>query len=372
MMRLILPLCILVHACYIGSKIVVSLLAIELGASQAIVGLLAALYGVAPLLLGVHSGRFSDTVGTRPPLLIGAGLVALAMLTGYLFQSIASLIVVTTLLGMGFVYYNVAIQNFTGSYGPVEHRARNLSWLSMAYSVSAFIGPVFGGYMIDHFGHAAAFLGFAAFAGVALIVLGVNRRFGTPAAAPAGGAARSMSELLRNPPLRRVVIMSGLMVSAWELYLFYMPLHGISIGLNASTIGLVLGVYAAAAFVVRFLLPLILRHVSMVHLLSVSMVTAAAVFVGLPWVKVVWLLIAASFTIGLLLGLCQPVMMTLSFERSPAGRTGEVTGLRLTANNIARIVVPVISGALGAASGAAPVFWMNAVNLAAIGWLARR
>lgn len=64
--------------------------------------------------------------------------------------------------------------------------------------------------------------------------------------------------------------------------------------------------------------------------------------------------------------------MMLAFERSPAGRTGEVTGLRLTANNVARIVVPLIGGALGTAFGAAPVFWMNALNLTVISWLARR
>jgi hypothetical protein len=49
-----------------------------------------------------------------------------------------------------------------------------------------------------------------------------------------------------------------------------------------------------------------------------------------------------------------------------------VTGLRLTANNVARVTIPLISGALGALLGAAPVFWLNAVNLTAISWLARR
>ena len=64
--------------------------------------------------------------------------------------------------------------------------------------------------------------------------------------------------------------------------------------------------------------------------------------------------------------------MTMAFNRSPAGRTGEVTGLRLTANNLARIVIPLTAGALGTAFGMVPVFWMNAVNLSAVSWLARR
>jgi hypothetical protein len=81
---------------------------------------------------------------------------------------------------------------------------------------------------------------------------------------------------------------------------------------------------------------------------------------------------AVTFTIGLGLGAGQPISMTMAFNQSPAGRTGEVTGLRLTANNVARIVIPLTAGALGAAFGMVPVFWMNAANLAAISWLAKR
>jgi MFS family permease len=371
-MHLILLLCISVHACYIGSKVVVTLLALNLGASPATIGVLAAFYGVAPLLLGVHSGRLSDTAGTRPPMIAGAMMTGAAMLCGYFFQTIASLMAVAVLMGMGFVYYNVAVQNYTGTHGDPAHRARNFSWLSMSYSVSAFIGPVFAGYAIDYSGYGTAFLGFALLSAVPLVSLALNRKFGAFAGKPANASQQSTYDLLRTPPIRRVVIMSGLMVSAWELYIFYMPLHGRSIGLSASTIGIVLGIYAVAALTVRFLLPIILRYTTTLRLVSVAMIGAAVVFVALPWIRPVALLMAASFTIGLLLGICQPVMMMLAFERSPAGRTGEVTGLRLIANNVARIIVPLIGGALGAAFGAAPVFWMNAVSLAAISWLARR
>lgn len=365
-------LCISIHACYIGSKVVVSLLALELGASQATIGAIAALYGAAPLVLGVHAGRLADTIGMRLPMLIGASFVVLSMLTGFLFQSVASLFVVATLMGTGFVYYNVSIQNLAGSYGPPERRARNFSTLAVGYSISAFIGPMYAGFAIDYLGHSAAFLGFSLFAAVPIIVLALHTRLTSAVPPSAGHARRSTFELLRNAPLRRVVIVSGLMVAAWELYLFYMPLHGKSIGLSASTIGIVLGTYAAAAFVARFMLPFVLRDMTAARVLSAAMLVAAGAFLLLPLVQYVWLLIAASFVIGLGLGVGQPLSMTLSFERSPAGRTGEVTGLRLTANNVARIIVPLVGGALGAAFGAAPVFWMNGLNLVAVSWLARR
>ena len=79
-----------------------------------------------------------------------------------------------------------------------------------------------------------------------------------------------------------------------------------------------------------------------------------------------------ALVIGFGVGCAQPLMMALTYEKSPPGRTGEVTGLRLTANNVARVAIPLISGALGALLGAAPVFWLNAANLAAISWLSRR
>lgn len=365
-------LCIAIHSAYIGSKVAVSLLAIELGASQATIGVLAALYGAAPLILGVHSGRLADTAGMRPPMLAGAALVVIAMLAGFLFQSIASLFVVATLMGTGFVYYNVAIQNLAGYHGPAEKRARNFAILSIAYSVSSFIGPMFAGFTIDYRGHAAAFLGFAVLSAVALVVLIFQGRLAAAPAASGGEPARSALDLLRNAALRRVIIASGLMVAAGELFVFYMPLHGYAIGLSASTIGVVLGAYAAAAFVARFFLPAILRKVPQLRVLSGAMIIAAAGYLAVPALPQPGPLIAISFLIGLVMGVAQPLSMMMSFERSPAGRTGETTGLRLMANNVARIVVPLVAGVLGGAFGAAPVFWLNAANLAAVSWLTRR
>lgn len=79
-----------------------------------------------------------------------------------------------------------------------------------------------------------------------------------------------------------------------------------------------------------------------------------------------------AFVIGIGVGCTQPLLMSISYEKSPAGREGEVTGLRLTANNMARVVMPLLAGVIGTALGASPVFWLNAVNLAAISFLSRR
>lgn len=371
-MYLIVLLSIAMHSCYIGSKVVVSLLALELGASQFVIGVLAALYALLPLLLGVYSGRLADTIGMRVPMLIGAVLGAIAMLCGYVWQQLTALLATAALMGAAFVFYNVSIQNLTGAFGKPEERARNFSLLTIGYSLSSLAGPLIAGFSIDYAGHARAFLIFAVLTFFPILVLtvhpGVTR---VPAQRPEKHERRAL-DLLRDPPLRRLVIMSGLMVAAYELYGFYMPVFGYSVGLSASTIGVILGTYAAATFLSRFFLPLLLRRMRPGQVLFSFMLLAACGFLLMPFLRNVHLLMLASFAIGIGMGVGQPISMTMSFNRSPAGRTGEVTGLRLTFNNISRIVIPLVSGALGAAFGAAPVFWLNAVNLAAVSWLARR
>jgi hypothetical protein len=76
--------------------------------------------------------------------------------------------------------------------------------------------------------------------------------------------------------------------------------------------------------------------------------------------------------IGLGLGCGHPLSLTLSFERSPAGRSGEATGLRVTATNLARVAVPALTGIFSAALGPAALLWLNAIMLAGTGYIARR
>ncbi len=371
-MLLIVALSISIHSCYIGSKVVISLLALEFGASQMLIGVIAALYALVPLMLGVYSGRLADTVGMRLPIAVGAILVGIAMLIGAIGHSLNALFATAILVGAGFVFFNVSIQNLTGAFGPPHHRVRNFSMLSIGYSISSFIGPMVGGFAIDYAGHAAAFFVFACFTLLPVIALALRPDLGRIATRAAKEEKRSALDLLRMPAVRRLVITSGLIVSAWDLFGFYVPIYAHSIGLSASTIGVILGAYATAAFVPRFTMPAMLRRWRGDQVLFVAMLVGAAGFIVFPVFREPYALMAAAAVIGLGLGCGQPLSMMMSYEGAPIGRTGEVTGLRLTANNLARVVIPVLAGTLGAAFGTSPVFWANAANLIGISWLIRR
>jgi len=371
-MHLIAVLSIAIHSCYIGAKVVISLMALDFGASQAVIGVIAALYASVPLLLGVYSGRMADTTGMRLPLLLGSVLVGIAMVVGALGHSLNALFATAILVGAGFVFFNVSIQNLTGAYGPPEHRVRNFSILSIGYSISTFIGPMVAGFAIDYAGHTVAFLIFACFTLVPVVALTVRPQLARVAAPASKQEKRSALELLRMADVRRMIITSGLIVAAWDLFGFYVPIYAHTIGLSASTIGVILGAYATAAFLPRFLMPAMLRRWDGNQVLFVAMLVGAAGFVVFPLFETASPLMAVAAVIGLGLGCGQPLSMMMSYDRSPAGRTGEVTGLRLTANNLARVVIPLVAGVLGTAFGTSPLFWANAANLVGISWLIKR
>jgi MFS family permease len=371
-MLLVVFLSITIHICYIGSKVLVSLYALNLGASQATVGVLAAFYAIVPMALGVYTGRLADAKGMRLPLFVGAVTTAIAMLTGFFWRELAGLFAVSLLMGGAFVFWNVSIQTLAGAIGTAEQRPRNFAWLSIGYSVSNFIGPVFAGWSIDNNGHVLTFLFFSFVPAIPIAMLLFRRdlaRVPKSKAAPSSGGAL---DLLRDSVLRRLIIISGLSGASSELFAFYVPVYTHHAGLSATTTGTILGAYAMAILLTRFMLGPLTRWLRTDQIMVSFLLFAAVAFAIFPLFTDPYALMAVAFAIGIGVGCTQPLLMATSFDRSPPGRVGEMTGLRLTANNLARIVMPLVSGALGAAFGASPVFWLNAINLATISFLSRR
>ena len=63
-------ICTLNYTGFGGSRVVVSLYALHLGASQMTVGMLIALYSLCPMLIAVYVGKLADRVGPRLPMLM--------------------------------------------------------------------------------------------------------------------------------------------------------------------------------------------------------------------------------------------------------------------------------------------------------------
>lgn len=363
-------LSILNQASLKGSKMLVALYAIQRGASPLAIGALISTYALFPLVLAVYAGRVSDRIGVRLPMMLGAFGVATGLLLPIAWRAMPALYLSSALIGIASLFFHVSAHNLIGSLGEGRARTGNFATFSLGASVAGFLAPLVVGFMIDGFGHLAAYAALAVIAAAPGVTLACYAGF-IPARLRATHEphASGVKAMLGNPALRRTLITGGLIITGIDLYNFYLPIYGSSIGLSASVIGIVLGMQAAAAFVVRLWMPRLASHYGERRVLTASLFVAGATYLAFPVAESAVLLGFISFVLGLGLGCGQPLSIILTYNHSPAGRAGEALGLRLTVNKLTQIIVPVAFGSLGTAAGVFPVFWANGLLLLIGGYL---
>ncbi len=370
---LILFLGLLMWMSFMGSRVLMSLFALELGASSAAIGMLIALYALGPLLLSVYSGKIADRFGSYQPIFFGLIGLAAGLVIPYLVPTFAALCVAALLMGIAFVFLNIAMQNLVTSFGDAEARTRNVSLQSLAISLAALLGPLLVGISIDYRGHVPTFLYLALIVVCAWIGWMLCRRLvlrqGRGGKHRAGGG---IFNLLEQPRLRNVIVTSALVVAGIDLYTFYMPIYGHAVGLSATMIGIVLGAHAAATFVVRVFLPQLLRRWNEDRVMTASMLLAGATFLMFPFVERVTFLLLLSFVLGLGLGVGQPLSVIMTYNRAPAGRTGEALGLRFSLVNLTHMIIPLAFGTIGSALGLVTVFLANSALMLGGGYAHHR
>lgn len=367
--RLLVALTILNHTAFAGSRVAVSLGALDLGASPFAIGLLLSFYGLLPMFLSVPAGRWIDRVGMRLPLTAGTGLLAFGVAVPFLTWDIGAMYLASVTIGLGMMAYYLAAQKAAGMIGGEDARTGNFSLMALGFSVSGFLGPTTAGVAIDLIGHRWAFALLAMAALVTLAVLLRSRlAHELPAPSPqvAGpeAPAGKLMDLLATPELKRLYLSVVVLSSAWDVHQFLVPLYGAALGISASKIGLVLGAFSVATFVVRLALPRLARRVGDWTLVLTAMAIAALVYLAYPLFPALPTMLALSFLLGLGLGVAQPMVMVVLHRVSPPDRLGEAAGLRMTLINGTQTFLPTAFGAFGAAFGLSAIFWGMAALIA--------
>jgi MFS family permease len=368
----VIVLVVLTHTAFGGARVGAALFALALGASTFEVGVIGALFAALPMFFSVNAGRAIDRVGVRPPFILGTLLTAAGTALAFAWPALPGLYVVATLAGSGLVIVHIAASNAVGALSAPADRSRNFSLLALGFSISGFLGPLAAGFMIDGLGHARAFLILAAFPLVAFLALVLGRlRLPRPAPVHARAAPR-IGDLLADRRLRNILVVSALFNMAWDVFTFVAPIYGTALGLSASAIGVLLGAFAAATFLVRLVLPALVRRTREWPLVAVALGIACLVYATFPLFREFGVLMALAFVLGIGLGMSQPIVMSLLYSAAPPNRAGEAVGLRTTVLNFIQTTIPLAFGALGTALGVTPIFWAMAVVLAAGTAFARR
>src|SRR5512134_1785469 len=114
-----------------GSRVAVSLYALELGANQFMVGVIVALYSLSSMLFSIVLGKISDRTSPQLLLIVGSVLMVVAFVLPPVLPSIATLCVTAFVLGLGHLVFSIPLEAGVGGIGGPKYRARNYALITM-------------------------------------------------------------------------------------------------------------------------------------------------------------------------------------------------------------------------------------------------
>lgn len=348
---------ICLHACMAGMRMAAPLLALREGFSALAVGFLLALFALTQVFLALPAGRYVDRHGLKRPVGLCVVAASLGAALALVFPVFPVLCLSALMTGGATGVASISLQRHVGRAArDTNELKRVFSWLAIGPAVSNFVGPLAAGLLIDHSGFRAAFLL------MALLPLAawfwVRRTVELPPLIIEQGATPNKAwDLLREPLMRRLMLVNWLLSSCWDVHTFVVPVLGHERGFSASVIGAILGAFALAATFVRVLLPLFASRVREWVIVTSAMVITAVLFGLYPFMHSPLAMGVCSVLLGLALGSVQPMIMSTLHQITPEARHGEALGLRLMSINASSVLMPLLFGTAGAVVGVSVVFW---------------
>ena len=347
-----------IHACMTGIRMAAPLLALRQGYSPAAVGVLLALFALAPVFLSLPAGRYADRHSLKRPVAIsvcfgvfGAGLAAA-------WPVFPVLCLAALITGGASGSALIALQRHVGRMASDKTQLKQVfSWLAIGPSISNFIGPFSAGLMIDHVGFRAAFALMAVLPLASWFMVRNAPELPRPESVNSAIRPRAW-DLLADPQLRRLLLINWILSSCWDVHTFVLPVLGHERGFSASVIGTILGTFAVAATLVRVAMPMIANRLQEWAVITVAMASTAVLFGIYPLLHSPLTMGLCSVLLGFSLGSVQPMILSTLHQITPAHRHGEALGLRMMSINAASVVMPMLFGTAGAVAGVAGLFWV--------------
>lgn len=353
----------------------IPVLATELGADIATSALISAGLVVGQLAGNLPAGWAVARIGERLTMTL-AGLVALAGAVGVaLAPSLAMLAGSVTLIGFCAASFGLARHSFMTTRVPLSFRARALSLLGGSFRLGMFVGPFVAAALLTAFGQereAVWFFVGCLVATVLLVYLGPDpeREGVSPESLPdeagtgaavVGSATRSLGVLATMSAHRGVLSRLGLAAASLSAVRsarqVVLPLWGVSIGLDAGTIALVVGVSGALDFALFYASGQVMDRLGRLWAALPAMLLMGAGFLALapthdlPRAAMWYALFAAVLGVGN--GLSSGILLTLGADLAPAGDPAPFLGSWRTLTDAGGAVAPVLVSAVTAASGLA-------------------
>lgn len=363
----------------LGEGAVIPLLpviAAELGADVPTAALVVSALVVGQLVGNIPAGWAVARVGERVTMAFG-GVLALGGVAGLLVApSLPGLAAAVFLIGFCAATFGLARHSFMTTRVPLAYRARSLSLLGGTFRLGMFVGPFVAALLLAMLQDERAtvwFFGACLIATVLLVLLGPDPEVvASPSASTAstgddvdtGEAVTGSIPLQRRAGVFRTMwqyrgVLSRLGVAAASLSAvrsarqIVLPLWGVSIGLDAQTIALVVGVSGAIDFVLFYASGQVMDRFGRLWAALPAMVLMGAGFVALSFThdltqSALWFALFAA-VLGVGNGLSSGILLTLGADVAPQADPAPFLGSWRTLTDAGGAIAPLTVSALAAA-----------------------
>lgn len=243
---------------------IIPALAQDLGTDLGGAALIASLIVVGQLVGDIPSGALVARVGERRAMIAATGLALVAVAVMLVAPHPAVLGLGVLSLGIAGASFGLARHAFMTSFVPVRYRARALSTLGGSHRLGAVAGPLAGAALLTATGEPASvvvLLAICCFAAATMLLVlrdpaaAVSRGPATPGEAEVRQEAVGLWGTLaaQRNVLLTLGVGSAILSGLRQVRQVVLPVWAVSIGLDAATTSLVIGVAAAVDFSLFFL-----------------------------------------------------------------------------------------------------------------------
>lgn len=344
-----------------------ALLALDLGASEAVAGAIVALRGLGMMLSDLPAGTLVSRVGDRRAMTLSSATLAVVALLIGLRVGLLAYAALVLLMGTAWSVWVLARMSYAAEQSPLAHRGRVMSMVGGVHRIGLFLGPVLGGIAVVPFGITGAFVLQAVLAGIASIVLyRTTPHVGGPAA-PTSSDGRSFRAVFADH--RTTLGTAGVVVVALQVLRSsreaIIPLWGNALGIGASEISLVFGISALMEIVLFYPVGLLMDRKGRKWALGPSMLLLSAGIASIPLSSDFASFVAVAVVIGLANGMGAGTNMTLGSDLSPTTGRSRFLAIWRFVSDVGTASGPLLVAGVTAVAS----LWLSAVTVGTAGLL---
>ncbi|WP_160094100.1 MFS transporter [Rhodococcus sp. T7] len=352
----------LLQAVYHAVRVLVSYRVLALGGDAVTIGVVTALFSLAPLLVAVRIGRAVDRRHAAAVLRTGVLLTSLGVLVIAVSGDLIVLGLGNVVLGFGQILVTVAGQGFITLLSPPGELDRGFAGLTLGVSIGQALGVPLVGVIAagsSDGGVVETTLALTVMGAVALAAVPFAwpiRERPQPAGPPSPGDRQSVFSMISTTGMRPAVFSSLIVLASVDVVVAYLPVLGHEFGFSVLLVTLLLTARTAASIVSRAFLPWLLTWVPRSRLLVSATLCSALPTALLPFVPdpagMALLLVVAGF----FWGIGQPLTMTWVAGLVTAANRAAALSLRLTGNRLGQVLIPLAAGAAAGVAGTSSIF----------------